>query len=217
MTKYFYAVREGKVPGIYKSWSECEEQVKGYKGAKFKKFKSYEEAMVFLQEANGSINIEQSNDNIEDPNKKYECRQEDILEDEIVAYVDGSFCLDEMTYSYGVVMIGKDKIEEQSGREDDPILAQMRNVSGELKGAMVAMELAIEKEYKKLSIFYDYAGIEEWAVGKWKTNKDGTKAYKEYYDSIKDKLEVEFFKVPAHAGIKYNELADKLAKEAILK
>jgi ribonuclease HI len=102
-----------------------------------------------------------------------------------------------------------------SGREEDPEMALMRNVSGELKGAMKAMEWAIENEIRTLYLHYDYTGIERWAKGDWKTNKDGTKAYKAYFDSIKDKIKVEFIKVKAHSGNKYNEEADKLAKEAI--
>ena len=163
MSKYFYAVRVGNLPGIYNTWSECERQVKGFKGAKFKKFKLYDEAMEFLQVSNESeikeILKEDIKEKINDEIKinenksKYDCNQEDILEDEIVSYVDGSFSLEEMIYSYGVVMITKDKIEEYNGKEDDPILAQMRNVSGELKAAMVAMDIAMEKGYKKLSIY----------------------------------------------------------------
>ena len=34
----FYAVHIGKTPGIYKTWGECQEQVKGFSGAKYKKF-----------------------------------------------------------------------------------------------------------------------------------------------------------------------------------
>uniref|UniRef100_A0A336MY29 Ribonuclease H n=1 Tax=Culicoides sonorensis TaxID=179676 RepID=A0A336MY29_CULSO len=33
----FYAVANGKIPGIYKTWTECENQVKGFSGAKYKK------------------------------------------------------------------------------------------------------------------------------------------------------------------------------------
>ncbi len=45
MVKKYYAVREGRNIGIYDNWTECENQVKGYSGASYKKFSTYEEAM----------------------------------------------------------------------------------------------------------------------------------------------------------------------------
>lgn len=47
MGKY-YAVKIGKVPGIYISWAECETQVKGYKGAQYKSFTDEQEAYQYL-------------------------------------------------------------------------------------------------------------------------------------------------------------------------
>lgn len=209
MNKFFYGVKEGKNIGIYNTWKECEEQVKGYSGAIYKKFSSYEEAYSFV---NGG---ETEKINIESPKDIFD--EEELKENEAMAYVDGSFDLEHFTYSYGVVFITREGKETFSGREEDEELAEMRNVSGEIKGAMVAMELAIKKGKTTLYLHYDYTGIENWALGNWKTNKDGTKKYKEFYDSIKDRLKVEFIKVKAHSGVKYNEEADKLAKEAIIK
>ena len=40
----FYVVWEGVTPGIYSSWTDCQLQIKGYKGAKYKSFDSREEA-----------------------------------------------------------------------------------------------------------------------------------------------------------------------------
>ncbi|PDZ94559.1 ribonuclease H [Bacillus cereus] len=40
----FYVVWSGKEPGIYKTWAECEEQVKGFKGARFKSYPNLPEA-----------------------------------------------------------------------------------------------------------------------------------------------------------------------------
>lgn len=40
----FYVVWEGHAPGIYDSWDECEQQIKGYPGAKYKSFSSQTEA-----------------------------------------------------------------------------------------------------------------------------------------------------------------------------
>lgn len=199
MAKFYYAVKAGRNPGIYESWAECEVEVKGYKGAKYKKFATFEEAQDFIEEEGDFL------------------RPKDILEDnEMVAYVDGSFCLDTRTYSYGVVILTNEGKESFSGRENNEELVQMRNVAGELMGAMFAMDYAIKNGKEILYLYYDYKGIEDWAKGHWKTNKKGTIEYKKYYDSIKNNLQVIFIKVKAHSGIEYNEEADKLAKEAIL-
>jgi ribonuclease HI len=40
----FYVVWQGQNPGIYKTWSECQAQIKGYPNAKYKAFKSEKEA-----------------------------------------------------------------------------------------------------------------------------------------------------------------------------
>lgn len=40
----FYVVWEGVTPGVYTSWTECQLQIKGYEGAKFKSFDTREEA-----------------------------------------------------------------------------------------------------------------------------------------------------------------------------
>lgn len=200
MSKFYYAVRKGKTLGIYQTWKDCEEQVRGYSGAEYKKFPTYKEAENFIGNEEVEVKVEESN----------------LKDNEVIAYVDGSFDISNFTYSYGVVFITKKGKETFSGREDDKDMAEMRNVSGELKGALIAMELAIERGIDTLYLHFDYTGIEQWAIGSWKTNKEGTKAYKVYYDSIKDKLKVIFIKVKAHSGIEYNEEADQLAKDAIM-
>lgn len=40
----YYVVWQGISPGIYASWEECQKQIVGYEGAKFKSFESIEEA-----------------------------------------------------------------------------------------------------------------------------------------------------------------------------
>ena len=44
-----YAVRKGFKPGVYRSWKECERQVKGFSGAVYKSFKTLAEAKTFLE------------------------------------------------------------------------------------------------------------------------------------------------------------------------
>ena len=208
----YYAVKEGRNPGIYMTWDDCKKQVMGYSGAIYKKFSNLEEANLFV---NGEIVKEEKKSNKKISNKEDSLNKEveKCLDNEIIAYVDGSYRHVDKTFSYGAVLFNEDIYETYSKRFYDED-ASMRNVSGEIKGAMYAMKRAIELNKDTLYIHYDYAGIENWALGNWKTNKEGTIEYKNFYDSIKDKLDVKFIKVKAHSGVEYNEVVDKLAKEA---
>ncbi|KAI3629884.1 hypothetical protein MIR68_011319 [Amoeboaphelidium protococcarum] len=51
----FYAVRVGRRTGIFKTWSECEAQVKGFSGAKYKKFTSESDALAFCQMVKSTV------------------------------------------------------------------------------------------------------------------------------------------------------------------
>lgn len=48
--KKWYAVRRGRVTGVYDNWKECEAQIKGYPGPSFRKFYDERQALDF---ANG--------------------------------------------------------------------------------------------------------------------------------------------------------------------
>ena len=56
----FYAVKEGKKPGIYHTWDECKEQVNGYSGAVYKSFTNEEEAKAFLSEEKEVKTVEEA-------------------------------------------------------------------------------------------------------------------------------------------------------------
>ena len=59
---FFYAVANGRVPGIYHTWEECNKQVFKFGSAKHKKFKTREEAERFIIENKPNIksNISES-------------------------------------------------------------------------------------------------------------------------------------------------------------
>lgn len=212
-TKY-YGVQKGRSTGVFLSWAECQKQVTGFPGALFKSFATWEEAEAYVKGQAAEVTDSATELLAKEPGA-------------LIAYVDGSFHGETGAFSYGMVLLaltevtGKGMsdtdIAEQTFYESflDEELASMRNVAGEIKGAEAAMRHAVEHGYHKLYIFHDYEGIAKWCQGAWKTNKEGTKAYKAYYDSIQDKLQVIFVKVAAHTGDKYNEMADTLAKKAL--
>lgn len=192
----FYAVKKGKKTGIFSTWDECKEQVTGFKGAVYKSFKTLSEAEAFLERNEEKI------ENIEEV-------------DGVYAYIDGSFDRINGIYGSGVVIVDDDKKHEykHAGNRED--YAQLHNVAGELEAAKFVMWYAVDKKIKEITLFYDYQGIEAWAVGDWQANLPYTQDYVKFYNKVKSVVKVNFIKVKAHTGVELNEVVDKLAKDAI--
>ena len=203
MAKKHYAVRQGKEPGIYNTWGECQAQVIGFKGAEYKSFKKLEEAESYMDNKKNTASIYEGID------------KEMELKNTVLAYVDGSYSKQHHIYSYGCVILEKNKRTDLKAIGTDKSITNMRNVAGELLGCMTAVQWAINNNYEKIIVHYDYTGIEYWATGEWKRKQKGTQNYKTFIDKANESIKIEFVKIEAHTGDTYNEEADRLAKEAI--
>lgn len=210
MPAKYYAVKVGKTPGIYLSWEECKSQVDGFKGAVYKSFKTIHEAQLFLEnnpDCSKQLSLFENNSGDQ--------KEIQTDKDTIIAYVDGSYNNATNQFSYGMVVFYDGEEYHFSQMIEDEELAQMRNVAGEIMGAQAAMQFALDHHCKSIKIYHDYEGIAKWCLGLWKTNKEGTKAYKEFYDRAKSLIKIEFVKVKGHSQDQYNDLADELAKKAL--
>lgn len=202
MAKKYYAVKVGKSTGIFGTWDECKKQVTGFSGAIYKSFQSLDKAKEYLDDKNIAL-------------KSEEFEFEITSDDEIIAYVDGSYKKDTLEYGYGVVLILKDDIVELYGKGQNPEVAKSINVTGELFGSVRAISEAIKLGKKKIIIFYDYQGISSWANGEWKCNLPLTMGYRDKIREFRKEIEILFVKVKAHSNDKYNDLADHLAKKSL--
>lgn len=215
--KKYYAVKRGLTRGIYLTWEDCLSQVDGYAGAVYKGFATIEEAEEYLR--TGEEMAAESQAAVKEERAQNRAGEEaeipETQEGEAIAYVDGSYQKATGEYSCGVVFFYQGRKWEFGQKGKDEELASMHNVAGEILGARTAMQEALRRGIKKLTIVYDYEGIAAWCLGRWKTNKEGTIAYKAYYDSIKDALAVTFQKVKGHSGDCWNDRADRLARQAL--
>ena len=188
----YYAVKKGRKTGIFTSWDECKEQVHGFLDAEYKSFSSEEDANNYLLD------------------KKVE-----VSSDVTKAYVDGSFNEKTNEYSFGVVLLheGQEIHFKKSFPQDE--LSSMRNVAGEIKGAGFIILYCLNRGIKKVVVYHDYEGVSKWYQNEWKANLYGTKKYQEFANQVCDEIDVSFVKVKGHSNDHYNDLADRLAKDAL--
>lgn len=194
MANKYYAVKKGRTTGIFHSWEECKKQTEGFAGAVYKSFPTAQEAAQYLGWGQAESQGQEK------------C--------ELTAYVDGSYNIATKEYGSGVVILDGEKEIHLYEKGNNPEMALMRNVAGEILASELAMKYAAEQGVSSIEIVHDYEGIAKWCLGEWKTNKEGTKRYHEVYEKYRQCMEIKFTKVKGHSGDKYNDRADMLAKKA---
>lgn len=188
----YYAVKVGKKPGIYDTWDEAKENVIGFTGAAYKSFSNLEEAKAYLND--------------------------DLSDDEIVgttAYIDGSYNPANGEYSFGAVLFHEGREIRFKKKYPADEYSSHRNVAGEIKGAGFIINYCINHSVKELNLYFDYEGIRSWYNGLWKANTKIAKVYVEFASKARNLIKVNFIKVKSHTNVKYNDIVDMLAKEAL--
>ena len=209
MGKKVYAIKEGfnfktneKIDNkIVDTWAECLKYVKGVKSAKYKSFEDINSAKQYL--IDGSKLLKKGEDN--------------YPEDCLHVYVDGSYNINTERYSYGVVAVRNNVIEYiDSDASKDSSKSNIRQIAGELEGAIKGVEYALSRDDKKVVIFHDYEGVSHHATGFWERREPSSI---DYYDRMNEfinrGIEIIFVKVDSHTGDLFNELVDEKCKEKL--
>lgn len=183
----FYAIKSLNESKIVMTWAECEKLTHGVKGVLFKSFGSRAEAEAWIS-------------GMEAP-----------VPDGIRVFVDGSFSPNFPKSGWAFVVTENDK-EIARGSGITAFDAESRNIDGEVMASFQAMRW-LDANDKTGTICHDYEGIARWAKGEWQAKSNIAKRYVAAAQPYLHR--VSFEKVEAHTGVKWNELVDKLAKEAI--
>lgn len=200
--KKYYGVKKGKKTGVFQSWEDCKKSVDGFPGAEYKGFATYEEARAYLG-LKTDMTDGDTDRKTADSNK-------------LLTYVDGSYDDSIKKYAFGCVFILPDgNIYTEFGNGDNPQSLQHRNVTGEMLGAMYAVKTAMMNGFAAVEICYDYQGIEKWVTGEWRSKTELTQKYAAAMREWSRSIQITFTKVAAHSNVKYNEMADQLAKKGL--
>ena len=203
--KKYYAVRKGLRTGIFESWQACQAVVSAYGNAEYKSFSSREEAQDYLSGTDAGPDGATSEEDFgQEPGK-------------VIAYVDGSYDDKLKKYSFGcILLLPSGDIVKESGNGDNPESLAIRNVAGEMLGAMYAVKWAMVNGYKEIELRYDYEGIEKWVQGIWKAKNELAQKYAAAMNDWKRSIRISFLKIAAHSNNRYNDMADELAKSALI-
>lgn len=216
--KKIYAVKVGRKPGIYLSWEECEEQIKGFSGQKYKSFSSEKDAIDYLRDSKTEMTIKKESENIKSQEEIDEIIKECLNNNRVVAFTDGGYKGKEKIYGYGIYIIPPkgEKPVEICDIVHTERFYNSNNIGPEVMAVINALDWTLANEYEKITIFYDYEGIGKWAKNEWDANSDIAKWFVEgLKNTYNDLLDIEYVWVKGHNNIEYNEKADNLATQAM--
>ncbi|XP_015597413.1 ribonuclease H1 [Cephus cinctus] len=232
----YYAVVNGRNPGIYSSWDECKSQVDKYSHAVYKKFSSLNEANRFMKN-DGVSSCSSHDDYYEESHgsggvhcgtsqRSYSTQGGytfDIDSDGYVnVYTDGACSSN--GYSHAKAGIGVYFGDNHPLNVSQPVSGRATNNNAEIQAVIKALEQAKKANIKNIKINTDSQFlincINEW-MPKWKRNGWRTSNGKNVInkqeliqmENAMNGLNVIFEYVPGHKGIYGNEMADKLACE----
>lgn len=211
MKNKVYAVKQGRKTGLFSTWNECEKQVKGYTGAKFKSFATEQEARSWLE---GSTLATEKKSNVSSESTA-----------DYTIYTDGS-CLRNPDGPGGwaavILKNASKEITELHGGAPSTTNNRM-----EMSAAVAALShiessssVALYTDSQYLKNAFTKHWIHNWKRNGWKTSTGDNVKNKDLWlelDALFQKHQVDFHWVKGHVGITENERCDQLAKMEAMK
>jgi ribonuclease HI len=190
----YYAVKKGKVPGIYNTWAECQAQTKGFKSASYKSFTTLKEAEAFIIPTAKAI----------DPNG-------------LKMWTDGSAYFKEGRAGYAFLFEVKSNVLYESyGRLDSgPYTSAHSEIIAIIEGLRYyehyysGRPLLVNSDSE-----YVINTITDWGPSRkdW-TDREHADLLLPLLKWLKDRPHITLEHVSAHTGLVFNERCDTLAKQ----
>lgn len=212
----FYAVAAGRMTGIFQSWSQCEAQVKGVAGARYKGFVTREEAEKWLDDGG----VYERKVKATKPAPKVRKPEPEAVDGKLFVYTDGSSLNNPGPGGWAAVILEKNGPCELFGA-----FRRTTNNRMELLACIRALE-AVEDRGDEVVLHTDSSyvvnGIEKgwaksWRKRGWRKSDGNVALNSDLWARLLDLVDVvpvKFRWVKGHAGNEYNERCDQLAVAA---
>ena len=202
-TDCYYAVKRGKQPGVYTSFLELKKSIEGCDFPLYKEFKSEKDAYDFLF---GSFGLTKNKLGLYQElqlTKKYSSWPSTF-----VSYTDGSKKNNNSSYGFIGVVNNIIQYEEANLIDQD----NASHIVGEFEAVIRTIQHAVNNNFKRVFIFYDYAQIREVLNYQGQYDNECIQNYQEFVYKQLSNIEIEFIKVKAHRGNQFNEYVNDLVK-----
>lgn len=191
----YYAVRRGRIPGIYSNYLDAWKQTQGFSNAKMKAFKTLGEAKAFVgkvpnrsqKNVNGNFYVVNFNDQetvflstervvnflIAHPGATlrryfdFGALLQNIRKKGIVLYTDGSYIESYGCYSGAFVAVDSEKnvVHEERFTGQQTRFIEARNNAGEALAIVRALKWAVANQYQEIMIVTDSDNVVQWING----------------------------------------------------
>lgn len=134
--------------------------------------------------------------------------KESINDNEVLhIYIDGNYCRTSKKFKYSFVAVASGLIvNKSSGSSADSRYISSGRIAGQVFGTLYGIQYAIDNNYKKVVVNYNYDGIKEWAIRRWDAKKLTSQKYVETFFKFSKLIYIDFRK----SRNRYSRLAYKL-------
>lgn len=226
MAQKYYVVWKGRETGVFNDWSSCKKQIDHFPGARYKSFKTENEANAAFKGGTSSSSSKPATFKKKPGIKTYTAADIKTMEVDTKIYTDGGCEPNPGEAGSGVAVYRNEQVSELWYGLYNP---KGTNNTAELNALFQAMKMA-EGEleaHKSVVIFcdskYSIQCITQWAAGwekkGWKKaggeikNLELIQAMYRLYLTLKSTLQI--LHVNGHVGVEGNELADRMSILAI--
>jgi len=204
-----YAVRRGRQPGLYNTWGEVEEQVKGYPNASFRSFATEQEAQRFMSTATDNQGDE--TDVVEAPAVPSSVsRRNDSGNEYHIVQFDGGARGNPGVAGAGVVLMdseGKVMCKKSMFLGED-----VTNNQAEYEALIMGLNLGLQMGLKNLRVEGDSELVINQVTGHYKVRDQHLLSLRQKASEILEQMEDV---VIAHIPRNENKIADALANQAM--
>lgn len=229
MAQKYYVVWQGRQTGIFNDWASCKQQIDHFPGARYKSFKTRQEAQAAFQSGSGktAAAVGQAGTFKKAPGvKTYSAAEIDAIQVDTKIFTDGGCEPNPGKAGSGIALYRNGHLAELWYGLYNP---NGTNNTAELNALYQAMRMAQQESQQGRSVVifcdskYAIQCITQWAAGwqrkGWKKaggeikNLALIQAMFALYETLKQDISI--LHVNGHVGVEGNELADRMSILAI--